>query len=158
MFVHIFHSDFDWSDYKIIGNTYYASDDYDYPKIINIKHIDQAYDAGSQLFVVDIPIDYPNFFMDKENIYYYPNIFIVKEKYSLYDESTYTKLNLNIKDNHCIMNHASMDGNIDFLQKCLDDNLNLSYSESAINWASDCGQKKHLNGGLHLDYPYYIPN
>nr|WBF70454.1 hypothetical protein [Megavirus caiporensis] len=156
MFVHIYHSDYDWSNYTIIGNTYYASEDDNYPKIINIKHINQAYDIGSQLFVVDIPIDYPDFFMDKENIYYLPNIFIVKEKYSLYDESTYTKLNLNIKDNHHIMNHASADGNIVFLQKCLNDSLNLSYSESAINCASDCGQKKTLEwwfkSGLSLLY------
>ncbi|AZL89916.1 ankyrin repeat protein [Megavirus baoshan] len=156
MFVHIFPSDYDWSDYTIIGNTYHVSDDYEYPIVIDIKHIDKLYNKGSQLFIIDIPIDHPDFFMDKENIYYQPNTFIVKEKYSLYEESTYTKFNLNIKDNHHIMNHASMDGNIDFLQKCLDNNFNLSYSESAIDWACDCGQKKTLEwwftSGLPLLY------
>lgn len=84
------------------------------------------------------------------------------EVYSLYDLKTYDKFDLNIQDNHHIINFASRDNRLDFLNWYLGSGYIPHYSVGALNSASCNGNFEvldwWLNSGWELKYDAQIIN
>lgn len=130
-------------------------------QVTKIKHITHFYEDGTDITIVDLPLDHKKFRMKKLKPYklWEVNMFKFGEKFSLYDLSTYEIFGLKFEDNKYIMDHASYDNKIEFLDWFVNSNYPPHYSEKSLNWASECGNINILNWWLKSGLqPKYTSN
>ncbi|AEX61508.1 putative ankyrin repeat protein [Megavirus courdo7] len=117
-----------------------------------IENIDLLYNNGTTLLLVDT-IDDKNIFKRKKG---YAKKLILRKSYDLFDYNTYQELDLDITKNKHIVDLASINCNIDFLNWWINNNIMLEYSVISINQACFNGDIEILNwwltSGLTLKY------
>ncbi|AGC02294.1 ankyrin repeat protein [Acanthamoeba polyphaga moumouvirus] len=158
------------------NNIYYDSQNLSF-KLTKIENINKLFNLGTDITIVELPKDYPNFLfkeatmsIDKlseediilnlqENYEIYDaktNMCKFLETYSLYNFLTYEKFGLDIQKNIHIIDFASRDNKIEFLNWYIDNNYIPIYSEDALYYASIKGHLNilnwWLNSGLKLKY------
>ncbi|AGF85765.1 repeat protein [Moumouvirus goulette] len=117
----------------------------------NISNIKHHYKDGTLLHFVEIPdIN----FLDCDK--YHSNIFKIIETHSLFDIDTYLKYDLNIEDNDYIIDFASDNRNIKFLDWYVSSGYKLKYSENAFFPTRDNLDVSNwwLNSSLKLIYDH----
>jgi hypothetical protein len=130
------------------------------------EHIRKFFGYGVWLVIIELPTDDPEFKIVEDPLgdRWGVNILTITEKHSLFDQSTYDKIGLSIRDNYSIVDMASSAGNYDFLEWYvkylkelnIETKYNVPYTTDAIDNASANGHTKVLewwnNSGLYLKY------
>ncbi|ANB51121.1 hypothetical protein [Powai lake megavirus] len=142
----------------VVGKTYIAGETYitDESQSLfytDIEHINLLYNKGTEIIVIEFP-DHTNLnIIEWENNIYSTNIFKILKIYSLYEPLTYAELNLNLEENKYIIDYASGEGKIDFLNWCISSEFKLNYSESAITNACINNQTHILEWWITSNLP-----
>ena len=131
---------------KIISQTYFHT----------LGGVPADYHLGTILQVIRLPTDDVAFHKIKTSRGWVSNAVIIESEYSLFQIKTYEKFGLNIRKNHFIVNHASCNANMEFLNWWLNSGLKLKYTECAMDQASVIGRTNVLDwwlkSGFKLKY------
>ncbi|AGC02264.1 hypothetical protein H012_gp187 [Acanthamoeba polyphaga moumouvirus] len=113
--------------------------------IFSLDQIKKYYYKGHKLHVIDKSDN------SSGTRFYYQ--FKVIESYSLFDINTYIKLGIDITENEHIVDIASEESNIDFLNWWIESNIDLKYSEKSLDYPSNYGKINVLNWWLNSNLP-----
>lgn len=124
----------------------------------DLEHIHEFYPLGIYLREVFLPTHDPEFRVVADgNNKWRANKIILGERYSLFDQSTYIKFELDINQNITIADKASAYGNIDFLNWWLESPLIKvkHYSQNAMDLASRNNHRNVLDWWLK-NFPHAL--